>query len=182
MESIRRDHPLRRLFAGLVEHAFCEKLGVCDPRLTDYVAGLLVDFTHVDRLTAIRNAQGKDLTQIAAMLSVMSEDRPLSGSERDRSVYQSIGDYTLFWAGLFPEQLKRTAKKSSDILVDYVSQGKRCYAIVSELAGEDDVPPSSMFRHLSDDFEFCLFGLGQVRRGWERQPPERGGGGLGILY
>ena len=69
----------------------------------------------------------------------------------------------------------RASRTPSDVLVDYVAQGKRCYAIVSQLAGEDDAPPSSLFRHLSDDFEHCFYGLALVRRGWEET---RSGGDL----
>lgn len=167
MESISDDHPLRRLFTGLVEHAFCAEVGMCDPALTDYLVGLLVDFTHVDRLNAIRNAPGKRLEQVAAMLAILSDERPESDVERDRMIYRNIGDYTLFWAGVYPEQLRRARPSPMDVLLDYVSQGKRSYAIVSELADERDRPPSSLFRHLSEDFESCLFGLGLVRRGWE---------------
>lgn len=178
MESIRKNHPLRRLFSGLVEHAFCTKVGMCDPTLTEYLADLLVDFTHVDRLNAIRNAQGKRLDQIAAMLTVLSDEQPVNATERDRTMYRHIGDYTLFWAGVYPEQLKRTMPVRSDVLLDYVSQGKRSYAIVSQLAREDDAPPPSLFRHLSEDFEYCLYGLGLVRHGWEESegpaPPRRG--------
>lgn len=181
MELVRPDHPLRRWFAGLVEQTFCSEVGVCDPLLTDYVAGLLVEFAHSERLQAIRNAQGKRIDQIASMLSVMTEEKPASQAERDRMVYRHIGDFALFWAGLYPEQLKRSAKSPSDVLLDYVNQGKRSYAIVSELAGEDAAPPGSLFRHLSDDFEFCLYGLGLVRRNWEdteRLAGEAGGGPL----
>ncbi len=147
---------------------------MCDPALTSYLADLLVDFTRVDRLHAIRNAQGKELEQIALMLSVLLDAQPATKLERDRCVYRQIGDYTLFWAGVYPEQLRRSGNPS-DILLEYVSRGKRCYAIVSELAGEDDRPPSSMFRHLSEDFEHCLYGLGLVRRDWERQVGAAGG-------
>lgn len=140
---------------------------MCDPGLTDYLVDLLVDFTHVDRLNAIRNSSGKRLEQVAAMLAVLSDEQPESEIERDRMIYRSIGDYTLFWAGVYPEQLQRARPSPSDVLLDYVSQGKRSYAIVSELADEGDTPPSSLFRHLSEDFESCLFGLGLVRRGWE---------------
>ncbi len=180
-DSISSDHPLRRLFTGLVENAFCTEVGMCDPGLTGYVADLLVSFTHVDRLNAIRNASGKRLEQIAAILAVTAEEHPASPVERDLVMYRHIGDYTLFWAGVYPEQLKRAKRHPSDVLLDYVSQGKRSYAIVSELAGENDAPPSSLFRHLSEDFEFCLYGLGLVRRGWEEAAPltaERGD----ILY
>ncbi|MFH1107968.1 MAG: hypothetical protein V1790_02045 [Planctomycetota bacterium] len=181
MESIHPTHPLRRLFAGLVEHAFCAEVGMCDPGLTGYVADLLVSFTHIDRLNAIRNASGKRLDQIAAMLAVASEERPATPVERDRVVYRHIGDFTLFWAGVYPEHLKRASRDPTDVLLDYVSQGKRSYAIVSQLAGENDEPPSSLFRHLSEDFEFCLYGLGLVRRGWEEAAPITGERG-DILY
>jgi hypothetical protein len=182
MESVRRDHPLRRWFSGIVEQTFCTEVGVCDPGLTDYMADLLVDFAHVDRLRAIRNAQGKRIDQIASMLSVMSEEKPASRADRDRMLYRHIGDFSLFWAGLFPEQLRVSAQRPSDVLLDYVNQGKRSYAIVSELADEDAAPPGSLFRHLSDDFEFCLFGLGLVRRNWEELGRRAGETGGELLY
>lgn len=172
MEPISPHHPLRRLFSGLVEDAFCTQVGLCDPILTDYVADLLVDFTHMDRLDAVRRAQGKRLEQIAAILTVQNPECPTDAADRDRMVYRQIGDYTLFWAGVYPEQLKRASRRPSDVLLDYVAQGKKSYAIVSQLAGEDDAPPSSLFRHLSEDFEHCLYGLALVRRGWERTDPD----------
>ena len=70
MDSIGRQHPLRRLFSGLVEHAFCTKVGMCDPGLTNYVSDLLVNFTHIDTLSAVRNAQDKGLDRIAAMVAI----------------------------------------------------------------------------------------------------------------
>lgn len=176
MEPISPDHPLRRLFAGLVEQVFCADMGLCCPSLTDYVADLLVDFSHIERLNVIRRAQGKRLEQIAAMLTLLSEEPPASRLERERTMYRHIGDFTLFWAGVYPEHLERSACTPSDMLLSYVSQGKRSYAIVSELGCEEDVLPASLFRHLSEDFEFCLYGLGLVRRGWETV--ERGGGEL----
>lgn len=166
MQTIRKNHPLRRYFSSLVEDAFYTQVGMCDPTLTDYVADLLVDFTHVDRLRAIRNAQDKRLDQIAAMLTIADDEQPINSRQRDRTMYRYIGDYTLFWAGVFPEDLKHPRRKS-DVLLDYVSQGKQCYALVSHLSEEDGVPPASLFRHLSEDFEFCLYGLGLVRQSWQ---------------
>jgi len=181
MMEISRDHPLRRHFAGLVEQAFCAEVGLCDPHLTDYLADLLVEFTHIDRLNTIRHARDRGLEQIAAMLALSLEDPPESDTERDRVMYRQIGDYTLFWAGVYPEQLRRSRPQRSDILLDYVTQGKRSYAIVAGLAREDDEPPSSLFRHLSEDFEFCLYGLGLVRRGFEGSPRRSSGDPGGSL-
>lgn len=180
MEPIRNDHPLRRLFSGLIEHAFCAEVGLCDPALTEYLADLLVDFTNVERFSEINRAQGKRLEQIATRLAVMSDEEPQSTTERERAVYRHIGDYTLFWAGVYPEQLSSARRSRSDVVVDYVSQGKRSYAIVSRLADDGDIPPASLFRHLSEDFESCMYGLGLVRRGWEesRELTDYGSGEL----
>ncbi|MDO8630263.1 MAG: hypothetical protein Q7R41_07195 [Phycisphaerales bacterium] len=181
METIGPHHPLRRLFAGLVENAFCAEVGMCDPGLTNYVADLLVSFTHIDRLNAVRNAQGKRLEQMAGMLALAMNEEPTSPLERDRAVYRNIGDYTLFWAGVFPEQLKRSVRDPTDVLVDYVEQGKRSYAIVAQLGRDDDEPPPKLFRHLSEDFEFCLYGLNLVRRSWEKSGRASGEGAADLI-
>lgn len=174
MESIGENHPLRRFFSGLVEHAFCAEVGVCDPCLTGYVADLLVNFTHIERLNSIRMESGRRLEQIATMLAMSADEKPATLAERDRAVYRNIGDYTLFWAGVYPEQLKRARRNAEDVLLDYVSQGKRSYAIVATLVDPDETPPSRLFRRLSEDFESCLHGLGLVRRGLEEiQPPDQ---------
>ncbi|MHC4695161.1 MAG: hypothetical protein ACYTFA_00285 [Planctomycetota bacterium] len=182
MQPIPDNHPLRRLFCGLVEHAFCAEVGVCDPELTGYLADLLVDFTHVDRLNTVRNARGKGLEQIAAMLMVLADDLPRNSLERDRTMYRQIGDYTLFWAGVYPEHLRHASSHPQDVLLDYVNQGRRSYAIVSDLADENDAPSPSLFRHLSEEFEFCLYGLGLVRRELERRGPSIHDRGGELLY
>jgi hypothetical protein len=171
MESIRSDHPLRTYFAGLVENVFFAEVGVADPALTQYLADLLVSFTHVDRYETVQHAHGRRLEQIAAMLMAVSDEDVRTGVDRDRCLYRNIGDYSLFWAGVYPEQLRQSGRRRSDVLIDYVSQGKRSYAIVSELTTADDRLPPSLFKHLSDDFEFCLHGLGLVRRGLEHRTP-----------
>lgn len=174
------DHPLRRLFAGLVEDSFYSQVGICDPILTAYVVDLLIEFMHMDRLTVLSTAEDKDLDRLAAMLAVTESHRPMSETQRDRLIYRHIGDYALFWAGVYPEHLQSRRAKRRDVLADFVTKGKRSYAIASQLAGENDNPSCSLFRHLSEDFEHCLHGLGVVRRGWELASKEDGSlpGGL----
>lgn len=181
MQEIGPNHPLRRHFAGLVEHAFCAQVGLCDPRLTEYLADLLVEYTHIDRLNALRNASEKALEQTAKMLLVQMKDEPNNEAARDRSMYRHIGDYSLFWAGIYPEQLRRQQANTGDTLLDYVSRGKESYAIVADLTEEEDQLPPSLFRHLSEDFEFCLYGLGLVRNGFQEMPPSSSGE-RGLIY
>ena len=155
---------------------------MCDPALTNYLADLMVDFTHVDRYAAIRGAGGKRVDQIAAILATMSDESLTDPDERDWAMYRHIGDYTLFWAGIYPEQLHRTHQAASDVMLDFVSQGKRSYAICSELGTDSDRLPPALFRNLSDDFESCLYGLGLVRRGWEQPTADEAGGGHRLVY
>jgi hypothetical protein len=91
-----------------------------------------------------------------------------------REVHRHIGDFTLFWTGVYPEALRRLrspAKK--DYFVDYCAQGKRAYWIASEIeaAGESDAP-GELLERLSVQFEMCAYGLGQIRREWERRDPD----------
>jgi len=173
MSGISPHHPLRRLFAGLVEHVFYADLGLCDPNITDYLVNLLTDFIHVDRIFALRDARGRRLEEVAEMVTDAFLGPDVTGPRRDRLVHKHIGDYTLFWTGVYPEALRflrhRTRK---DHLIDYLQQGKRSYAIAGELSGREDEPPGSVLMRLSENFEFCVYGLGQVRKGWERLSPQ----------
>jgi hypothetical protein len=183
MEPIRPDSNLHRLFAGLVENTFYSELGICDPDVVDYLAGLLVDFVHVDRLYKLRDLKGRRLEQIAEMLAALADDRIAHEGDHDRVVHKHIGDYALFWTGVYPESLRAIRRRHwSDHLLDYVAQGKRSYAIASQLSDEDTQPPSSLFRRLSEQFEFCVHGLGIVRRGWESGDPRSCKRATDLLY
>ena len=129
MESIRPNHPLRRLFSGLVEHAFCAEVGVCDPALTEYVSDLLVDFIHVDRLEAIHNVHGKRLDQVAAMLVAMSDEQPTSVADRDRSMRSLPVGYTLILGAERDATLRAAAAAHPDVkkAVALIEEGQRLY-------------------------------------------------------
>src|SRR3954451_15134696 len=99
------EHPLRRLFAGLAEHAFFSHLGVADPPLTDYLSTLLTRFLHFDAVYRLRNEAGKPITELTEMV-IEAEQLPAGGRTR-REYYRHIGDFALFWTGLYPEAVER---------------------------------------------------------------------------
>ncbi len=170
-KSIPPDHPLRRLFAGLVEHAFYTEIGMCDPWLTKYLSDLLADFVHVDRIYALRDAGGRRIEEVAEMVTEAAFGSGVGPALRRRLIHKHVGDFTLFWTGVYPEGLKRIrSAHRKDNLIDYL-QGKRSYAIASQLTAPDDRPPAKLLRRLSENFEFCVYGLGLVRKGWERLSP-----------
>ena len=183
MKPISEDHPLRKLFKGLVENAFCTEVGLCDPELTDYIAGLLVSFVHVDALYALRNWDGKQLQHVADMLAALECGTDGVRGEDDLLVHRHIGDFTLFWSGVYPERLRHSGGIAfKDRLVDYVAQGKRSYTIASRLADRDAAPPASLFARLSREFEVCCHGLGLVRKEWEHTDPDSCGRTTDLLY
>jgi len=166
------DHPLRRLFAGITEQTFMTELGVTDAQLVDYLSLLLSRFVHNDAIFPLRNAHGKRLEEVADML-LEAEAMPPAGRTR-REVFRHIGDFTLFWTGVYPEALKRLRSVlAKDHFIDYCEQGKRSYYIASTFEEDPHREESRVLRRLSEQFELCAFGLNQVRREWERSHPER---------
>lgn len=157
-------HPLRRLFAELVRKTFYSELHHYDSEMAGYLTELLVDFTHVNRLYQIRDATGRRLEDVGEMLI---ESDPLSAAasfDREREVRKHIGDYTLFFTGLFPEYLKRRRRSLSlDYFVDYVKAGKESYEVVSKFDQFEFGRVAPLFRRLADNFELCVYGLNQVR-------------------
>jgi hypothetical protein len=92
--------------------------------------------------------------------------------DRERSVHQHIGDFTLFMTGLFPEYLRRLKTAGlvyhKDFLVDYVKTGKRSYGIVAQMADPPAEGERPLFAKLSDNFEVCVTALGFVRSDLDR--------------
>ncbi len=167
--SIPEDHPLRTLFRELVVHAFHNTLGVTQRQVSVYLADLLADFAHRDNLFRICNSQGKRLDQVVEMLAEADVLVNAPSFERERIVHKHIGDFTLFWAGIYPEALLHLrAPGRTDSLIDYVRQGKKSYYIVSTFQHGPHALEARLFRQLSDEFELCQYGLSLVRRDWER--------------
>lgn len=156
---------LRKLFAALAEHTFQVEYGVADPPLVDYLSDMLVRFVKIDAIFHVRNLVGKRLEEVAEMLAEANERE---GHPR-REVYRHIGDFTLFWTGVYPEGLKRLkAWDRQDAAIDYREQGKRSYYIASTYDDEPYRAESAVLRRLSEQFELCSDGLRSVRQEWDR--------------
>ncbi len=163
------DHPLRRYFTGVTEQTFMTDLGMADPALIDYLSELLSRFVHVDAIYKLRSGAGRRLEEVAEML-MEAEAVPREG-RTSREMHRHIGDFTLFWTGVYPEVLRRLqAPLSKDHFIDYCEQGKRSYYIASTFAEEPYTEESPVLRRLSERFELCAFGLTKVRHEWERKP------------
>ncbi len=164
MHADMRLSATRRFFTGLTEYAFNARLGVADPPLVDYLAELLVRFVSCDALYPVRSVRGQKLVAVADML-VEAQHREGSAAQK---VHRHIGDYTLFWTGVYPEVVNHLRRGSKDAFIDYPKQGKRAYWIASTIPTETEVPTPDVLQRLSEQFDLCVYGLGEVRRQWEQ--------------
>jgi hypothetical protein len=167
--SISDRHPLRQLFRSLVSDTLLRQLRFGDLDTAEYVADLLTRFVHIDGIYRIRDARGRRLEEVAEML--IEADARFGGGpfDREREVHRHIGDFTLFWTGVYPEALRHLqAETRKDHLVGYVRRGRHSYYIASSLTSRDVRAECRVLRQLSESFEVCMYGLHLVREGWER--------------
>jgi len=161
MFAARDPSDIDRFFRGLTEFAFHARLGVVDPPLVDYVALLLVRFLRHDAPAS--PPEGVGSTDLATVLVQAREHGP----EAALAEYRHVGDFTLFWSGLYPEAIERLRRPGrGEGLVDFRMAGKRAYWLASTLEPADAAEERLLFERLSRDYDLCVAGLAEVRRAW----------------
>lgn len=163
------DDPMDRLahfFSGVTQYTFETQLGVADPELVDYVSGLLIRFVRNDS-TLPRSVVGKPIEELDEMLG--EAERRLG--EARRRLHRQIGDFALFWAGMFPEALRRTSRLGDhDQFHEYCAQGKLAYLMAARIEPvQREEVSSELLVRLGERFELCAYGLREIRREWEQQ-------------
>ena len=162
--DVSGSHPLRQLFNSLVDGAFLNTVGCYDSEVTGYLAGILTDFTHMKRVYRVKNLSGMPITEVADMLVEADIRLNAASFNREREVHKHIGDFTLFWTGLYPDALpKLQTNCRKDQLIDYIEQGKSSYAIAATHDYGAYTQQAKVLKRLSEDFELCLCGLNAVR-------------------
>jgi hypothetical protein len=163
---ISESNPLRQFFLELVGRRYAEEIGIRDPEVVGYVAHLLAEFCDVDQLLKIRNEAGRSISDVGEMLL---ESDPVFGPapsfDRERQVRKHIGDYTLFFAGMFPESINhfRLRHNRLENFVDWVKAGKESYYVVSKFDVFEYTKVAPLFANLSRNFEQCVYGLNRVK-------------------
>jgi hypothetical protein len=155
---------LRSLFARLCERALMGRVGLREPEVARYLADLLTRFAHRDVLYRIRNSAGRPLDDVGEMLLESDPLGRASSFEREREVRRHIGDYTLFFLGLFPEYVHRHATtRVPDMFLDWAQVGRRSYRIVAAFNLGPYAREAPLFAKLSDQYDFCVVGLNFVK-------------------
>ena len=171
---IPESSPLRQFFTELVENSY-QEIGVRQPEVHSYVATLLAEFAKPRTCTRSRTPMGVRFLSVGEML--LESDPiygPASSFDRERQVRKHIGDYALFFTGMFPESLNkwRLRRERLEGLIDFVKAGKESYFIVSKFEHFEYAKVAPLFRRMSQEFERMVYGLNQVKNDlWEMQHP-----------
>lgn len=156
---------LTRFFAGLTEQTFQGRLGVADPPLIDYVTELLLRCLRTDSMHPVRSLTGKRVSDLPQML--WEAEQRVGVARRD--CHQKIGDFALFWAGMYPESLQKRSAVGVANFHSFCLHGKKAYSIASTIESDDENASGDLLQRLSDEFEMCCYGLREVRREWEQE-------------
>jgi hypothetical protein len=157
-------HPLRVLFATLCHKNVVGVVRLPRPDIADYLGGLLCRFVHVDELRRVRDAMGRPLEDVGEMLLEADRRERTGYFQPAREVRRHIGDYTLFFLGMFPEYVHEHATtRLPGMYVEWSKEGKRSYRIVSEFRYGPYEREAAFYAALADHFEACAVGLNFVR-------------------
>jgi hypothetical protein len=162
---ISESNPLQRLFYELVGRHY-DEAGVRNSEVQSYVANLLAEFCQWGNLYKIRDAAGHALDDVGEML--LAAD-PVFGSapsfDRERQVRKHIGDFSLFFTGMFPEALNhaRLHRARLENSIDFIKAGKESYFIVSKFEHFEYAKVAPLFRRMSQDFEQMVYGLNHIK-------------------
>jgi hypothetical protein len=166
MSMIPESHPLRQFFTEMVGRHYAEEIGIRDPQLIAYVAHLLTEFCDTEQLFKVHDAANRPIDDVGGMLL---ESDPVYGPapsfDRERQVRKHIGDFTLFFTGMFPESLNhyRLRRQRMESFVDWMKAGKESYYIVSKFEHFEYAKVAPLFANLSRNFEQCVYGLNRVK-------------------
>ncbi len=161
--SQKNPNPLAAFFQQAVRNSYEGRLGLHDPEVTEYVARLLCNFSHSDKLYELKDSLGRPVAELEQMMAAADPVHGTAASfDAERRVRKHIGDYALFVAGMYPESSQQHRRYRASF-PDLVHAGKESYYIVSQFNLFEYEKEAPLFARLSDGFERCILGLTLVR-------------------
>jgi len=160
-----QEHPLFALFQELIHERLVAEFGrLHESQCEAYLSELLFEFLHTDQIFAIQDRQGNRLQAVSDMIEESDVLLNADSFERERQVHKHIGDFIMFWNGIYPEFLRQLRLQSGkDALCDFIQQGRESYYVVSTFDHSPYDVEAPMFRQLSEEFEMYTACLRFVR-------------------
>ncbi|MBS1705349.1 MAG: hypothetical protein JST40_05710 [Armatimonadetes bacterium] len=159
--KISRNHPLYGFFEDKVSRTVERHIQSFGLSTTcGYLTDVLVSFIHTDSIFSICKSSGERVISVAEMIAEGEMLASADSFERERDVHKHIGDFILFWEGVYPEFLRRIRMvHGQDIICNYPKQAQQSYLLVSTFEPQTAGYTPEVYRILSEgfeDFTFCL--------------------------
>lgn len=156
---------LSQIFADVVDSAIRRHVtSHGDPVVASYLGDLMAAFSRWDAVYALRDREGNPVVSLSDMIAEGDLRQRADTLEREREVHKHIGDFLLFWSGVYPEFLRRlTLDAPPTGYVDVQRQGPESYYVVSTFDQQPHSDVAPTFRRLSEGFEDWAFCLGVAR-------------------
>lgn len=158
----RATDAIKMWFREAVHASLYDKLGLKDEQVEAYLGDLLSEFVHFDGIYKLRDEAGRPIKAVVDMVAEGDIRLKATSFDREREVHKHVGDFLLFWSGMFPEQLQTLP--APDRVIDCEKQGAYSYYVVSTFEYGRYADEAPVFRRLSEEFEACRLGLSLVRQ------------------
>ncbi len=164
MDRISPQHPLYAMFTDLVQTQVTEHIATSGHEdVQTYLTDLLIAFVRTEQLFAIKDKTGRPLRSIFEMMAEADVRLNADSFDRERQVHKHIGDFILFWSGVYPDHLRRIKIHSmQELTLDYSRQARESYEIVSSFNHKPYESQAPTFLKLSHHLEAYQFVLQQV--------------------
>jgi hypothetical protein len=167
---VPQEHSLRQLFHEVVSECYDARLGMHDTEISTYVADLLTEFARADKIHRVRDCLGNPVREVCEMLVAADPVHGTAASfDEEREIRKHIGDYTLFFTGMYPESMNRQPEYQGEAFFQMVQAGKESYYIVSQFDLFEYAREAKFFARLATSFETCIYGLSLVRSELDRR-------------
>lgn len=156
---------MEEMFGGAVEYVFHGTLGIVDPAITDYLGDLLIRFSDMRYVYKLRTVSGYPVTDVECMY----QEAILKYPEARFHALRHVGDYSLFWFGLYPEAFRQT----NGLRELFIRVGSLAYCRAYEnLSESEDGAVRDVLLFLSKQFMECAYGFYELRRMFEANQHE----------
>lgn len=162
-EPISETHPLRNMMLRLVRESARTHVGEVDEDAETYVASVVMRFAHAD--ASILQQRDREVEDLFEMLAAGDIRLAAESFDDERRAHKHIGDYLLFWEGIYPEHLRQMRKQGRAAgFINPVVQGRSSYYVVSTFRFGKYAREADLFERLSERFVNYLRALRSLRR------------------
>lgn len=143
--------PSPPLFAYVAVRHTLRAAGVDDRELADYLAALLLEFGDHDRQSRVRRADDASYTYL---VDIVADVTGLDDSgERGLLLRVHLGNYSLWFAGLFPDYIEaRRTRRGGPDLPYYDELGRQGYRLAAEHRLAERYGVAGIWRSAAEQF------------------------------